>query len=55
MSVKSLWKGLMPSKQSSDVWELHPDLFSGAGVRDGDGGLDRNTGTLARGQKREEY
>ena len=59
MSVKSLWKGLMPSKQSSDVWDLHPDLLSGAGVRDGEagggGGLDRNTGTLARGQKREAY
>ena len=50
MSVKSLWKGLTPSKQSSDVWVLHPDLLSGAGVRDGEGGLDRNTGTLARGQ-----
>lgn len=40
MAVKSVLKGIMPSKQGSDVRELHPELLSGGGGGEGEGEME---------------
>lgn len=49
----SVLKRITPFKEVSAVRDLHPELLSGGGGREGERGLGRGTGTLPRGRTKQ--